>query len=167
MLLIPRYPRLTVYDKVLLRILGTTNSKLLIFFPSYNSWNLEFCYVRPIVYFLKLEDATQIRSSLPEVFCKKDVLRNFIKFTGKHLCYSLFFNKVAGQSLFFNKVAGLRPAVWLKRRLWHRCFSVNFSKFLRILFLTKHLRLLLLQIMEIVFEHFDLVLHLKINCGLC
>ena len=35
------------------------------------------------------------RSSRPEVFCKK-VLRNFAKFTGKHLCHSLFFNKVAG-----------------------------------------------------------------------
>ena len=27
----------------------------------------------------------------PEVFCKKDVLRNFAKFTGKHLCQSLFY----------------------------------------------------------------------------
>ena len=26
------------------------------------------------------------RSSGPEVFCKKGVLRNFAKFTGKHLC---------------------------------------------------------------------------------
>ena len=32
----------------------------------------------------------------PEGFCKKDVPRNFAKFTGKHLCQSLFFNKVAG-----------------------------------------------------------------------
>ena len=39
------------------------------------------------------------RSSRTEVFCKKAVLRNSTKFTGKHLC----------QSLFFNKVAGLRP----------------------------------------------------------
>ena len=38
------------------------------------------------------------RSSRPEVFCKKGVLRNFVKFTGKHLCQSLFFNKVAGQN---------------------------------------------------------------------
>ena len=45
------------------------------------------------------------RSSLPEVFNKKGVLRNFAKFTGKHLC----------QSLFFNKVAGLRPATLLKK----------------------------------------------------
>ena len=36
------------------------------------------------------------RSSRSEVFCKKNVLRSFAKFTGKHLCQSLFFNKVAG-----------------------------------------------------------------------
>ena len=39
------------------------------------------------------------RSSRPEVFCKKGVLRNVTKFTGKHLCQSLFFNKVAGLDL--------------------------------------------------------------------
>ena len=27
----------------------------------------------------------------PEVFCEKGVLRNFAKFTEKHLCQSLFF----------------------------------------------------------------------------
>ena len=31
----------------------------------------------------------------PEVFCKKGVLKNFVKFTGKHLSQGLFFNKVA------------------------------------------------------------------------
>ena len=36
------------------------------------------------------------RSSRPEVFCKKAVLRNFAKFTGKHLCQSLLFSNVAG-----------------------------------------------------------------------
>ena len=43
-----------------------------------------------------------------EVFCKKGVLKNFAKFTGKHLC--------------------LRPETLLKRV---RCFPVNFAKFLR------------------------------------
>ena len=33
-----------------------------------------------------------------DVFYKKGILRNFAKFTGKHLCQSLFFNKVAGDS---------------------------------------------------------------------
>ena len=36
------------------------------------------------------------RSSRPELFCKKGVLRNFTKFTGKRLYHSLFFNKVVG-----------------------------------------------------------------------
>ena len=36
-------------------------------------------------------DCFGLRSSLPEVFFKKGVLRNFTKFTGKHLCQSLFF----------------------------------------------------------------------------
>ena len=34
------------------------------------------------------------RSSRPEVFCKKGALINFTRFTGKHLCQSLFFNKL-------------------------------------------------------------------------
>ena len=63
----------------------------------------------------------QFRRSRPEVFCKKGVLRNFAKFTGKHLC----------QGLFLNRVAGLSPATLLKQRLCHRCFPVNFAKFLR------------------------------------
>ena len=50
----------------------------------------------------------------------KNVLKNFAKFTGKHLC----------QSLFLNKVAGLRSTTLLKKKLWHRCFPVNFAKFL-------------------------------------
>ena len=55
------------------------------------------------------------RCSCPEVFCKKDVLENLVKFTRKRLC----------------KVAGLRPPTLLKERLWHGVFSVNFAKFLR------------------------------------
>ena len=49
-------------------------------------------------------------------------------------------------SLFFNKFVGLRPATLLKKRLWHRCFPVNFAKFLRTTFLTEHLRWLLLYL---------------------
>ena len=54
-------------------------------------------------------------------FCKKGALRNFANFTGKQLC----------QSLFFIKVACVRPVTLSKKRLWHRCFPVNFAKFLR------------------------------------
>ena len=53
---------------------------------------------------------------------------------GKHLC----------QRLFFNKVAGLRLATLFKKSVRHRCFPVNFVKFLRTLFFTEHLRWLLI-----------------------
>ena len=52
---------------------------------------------------------------------KKGVFRNFTKFPGKHLCYSVF----------LNKVAGLRPVALLKKRLWHRRYAVKFVKFVR------------------------------------
>ena len=42
------------------------------------------------------KDPNNYRSSRPEVFCRKRVLNNFARFTGKQLCQSLFFNKVAG-----------------------------------------------------------------------
>ena len=41
-------------------------------------------------------DTEMLRSSHMEVFCKKDALKSFAKFTGKHMCESLFFNKAAG-----------------------------------------------------------------------
>ena len=59
------------------------------------------------------------RSSHPRCSVKS-VLRNFAKSTRKHLC----------QSVFFNKVVGLRPATLLKKRLWHRLLPVNLTKFL-------------------------------------
>ena len=43
-----------------------------------------------------------ISEAATEMFCKKGVLRNFAKFTGKQLCQRLFFNKVAGlRSIIF------------------------------------------------------------------
>ena len=59
---------------------------------------------------------------------KKGVLKYFTKLVGKHL----------RQSFFLNEVAGLRPAILLKKRLWHRYFPVNFVKFLRAFFFTEH-----------------------------
>ena len=76
-----------------------------------------------------LEAITQRRS------VRKGVPRNFEKLTGKHLC----------QSLFFNKVVCLRPATLLKKRLWHMCLPVNFAKFLRTTFWQNTSGRLLLQ----------------------
>ena len=76
----------------------------------------------------KREKKLTFRSSLPEVFYKKGVLKKLAKFTGKHL----------SQGLLFNKVAGLRLATLLKMRLWDMCFPVNFANFLRTLFFKEH-----------------------------
>ena len=73
-----------------------------------------------------------IRSSRLEVFCRKGILRNFAKFTGKHLYQSLFVNKVVG------------CATLLKKKLLQWCFSINFAKFLRTSCLTEHLLWLIL-----------------------
>ena len=55
------------------------------------------------------------------VFCKKGVLKNFAKFN--------------------------QACNFIKKRLWHRCFPVNFTKFLRTTFFTEHLwRLLLVHL---------------------
>ena len=65
------------------------------------------------------------RNSRSEVLCQKSVFKKFVKYTGKHLF----------QSLFFNKVADIRPATLSKKRLWHRCFPASYAKFLRTTFL--------------------------------
>ena len=136
-----------------------------------------FLYVFHLIYEVSLYDSIISRSSCPEVFCKKDLLKNFTKFTGKHLCQSLFFNKVAGWGLtkvfscefceiFLEHVfyrtpprdcfsisfylwkqpltaanaavrrcsCSLKACIFIEKRLQHRCFSVNTTKFLRITF---------------------------------
>ena len=58
--------------------------------------------------YLPLVNLQQQRCSM-----EKGVLRDFTKFTEKHMCQSL------------------RPGTLLNKRLWHRCFTVNFTKYLR------------------------------------
>ena len=70
--------------------------ELLILFWLINSKYLAF----------EVSEAAVHRSSRPEVFCAKGVLTNFAKFTGKHLC----------QSLLYNKLADLRPATFTARK---------------------------------------------------
>ena len=88
------------------------------------------------------------------------VLRNFAKFSWKHLC----------EILLFNNVASLRPATLFKKRLWHRCFHVNFAKFLRTPFLTEHFWWLLLYLRRRNFckyvKIFSLVCWVFISCDI-
>ena len=57
-----------------------------------------------------LRPTTRITRS--QMFFKIGALKNFAKFTGKHLHQGLFFNKVVG-----HKFAGLRSATLLKKRI--------------------------------------------------
>ena len=82
------------------------------------------------------ETSTNFKSSQQRCSIKESVLRNFLKSAGEHLC----------QSLFFNKVAGIKPAITLKKRLQHRCFLVNFPKFLKTPFLQNTSGRLLLKL---------------------
>ena len=74
-----------------------------------------------------------VRSSHQRCSIKKGVLRNFAKSTGKHLCQSLFFSKVAGACNF------------IKKGTLAQEFSSGFCKFLRTPFVQNTLERLLLE----------------------
>ena len=61
---------------------------------------------------------------------KKAVLKSFAKSTGKHLC----------QSIFLNKVAALRHAALFKIGTLTQLFSCEFCEILNNTFFTKHIR---------------------------
>ena len=68
----------------------------------------------------------KFRSSRPDVFCEKSVLRNFAKFTGKHLCQGLFLIKLQtwGLQLYLIRDSGTGVFLWILRnfseQLFHR-----------------------------------------------
>ena len=72
--------------------------------------------------FLRKDRSSYLRCSIKNV-----VLRNWTKFTAKHLCQSHFF-----------KVAGIRPATLLKKRPAHM-FSCEFCEISKNTFVTEHL----------------------------
>ena len=104
---------------------------------------------KQIIYIPKNKKTGQSRSSHQRCSVKKGALRNF---TGKHLC----------QSLFFNKVAGLRPATLLKKEtLVAQVFSCEFVKFLRTPFLQNTSGRLLLT--GPIFSNICLIFHFRIS----
>ena len=69
------------------------------------------CLKKYLLYTLsrsRLVQTRQNRSSLLQLFFKRDVLKNFVNFTGKHQCWSLVCNFIK-----------------------NRCFPVKFANFLR------------------------------------
>ena len=61
-------------------------------------------------------------------------------------------------------VVGLRPSTLFKKKLWHRCFPVNFAKFSRTIFLLEHLWwLLLLSVVGQKIGDVDQKIHFKLS----
>ena len=79
-----------------------------------------------IVYFAKIlfTEAVTGRWS-----CKKGILKYFAK----------TYMKTELESLF-NKSAGMKPCNFIKKKLLHRCFPVNFVKFFKNIYFEKHKR---------------------------
>ena len=74
------------------------------------------------------------RGSRRRCCIKKGLLKNFSKFTEKHLCQSLFFNKDAGAADNF-----------IKKETLAQVFSCEFCKIFKNTFFIEHLRWLLLD----------------------
>ena len=62
-----------------------------------------------------------LQKQLPQVLCKKKViLKNFANFTEKHLCWSLFFNRVAALKVYYftEKETPLQLLSWEYRKFF-------------------------------------------------
>ena len=99
------------------------------------------------------DTCSHCRSSHRRLSVKKGVLRSFPKYTGKHLCQSLC----------------LRPETLSKKRLWHKCFSVNFATFLRTSFLQNTSGRLLLSVTPLfdIWSQFLFKEHTKLKWPYC
>ena len=85
------------------------------------------------------------------MFFKIGVLKNFRIFTGKHMCWCLFF-------------ADLKAFNFLKKRLQNRWLPVNITEFLKIEFIIEHLQWLLLYCLPRLTYSFDIT-HLCTSLG--
>ena len=83
--------------------------------------------------FLQLLSASFVRNSeaVTRGVLKKDLLKNFAIFTGKHQCRDLFLIKLKKSD---------SKKIFFKKQHKHRCFSANTAKFLRTYF-EKHLQM--------------------------
>ena len=90
-------------------------------------WELLVAVIKCMIVFQELncDPLKKIRSSCPEVFCKNGVLKNFTKFTEKHLCENLaqvFFCKFC--EIFRNTIFYGTPLVAASEIYWR--YGVTF-----------------------------------------
>ena len=97
------------------------------------------------IYFVNVYDAKKLGMYFLQSKKTKSSHKNFYSFRSSHQRCSMqkVFLEISQESTcarvaFFNKVEAQRPATFLKKRIWHRCFPVNFVKFLRTSFCIEH-----------------------------
>ena len=79
-------------------------------------------------------NCSRLRNSHPEMFCKKDLLKNFAKNTRKQLCHSLFFESLRALACNF-----------IKKESLAQVFSCKFFDIFKNTFFIEHLLCLLLS----------------------
>ena len=87
-LIISGHKSLAIWAQIRLTKIWEGKNQKLLGFIIYHQSNFDE-YLRTLC----KKAGNNFKSSDPEMFCKKAVLRNFAKFPGKHLCQSLFFDK--------------------------------------------------------------------------
>ena len=102
------------------------------FFHTAKFWMLFFVFEKmsssiPKFLVMLLAHVGKRSNSCLQMISKTDVFKNFAIFTGKKLCWSLFFIKFQDWRLIF----------LFKKRLQRRCFSVDIARFLRAAFFLK------------------------------
>ena len=90
------------------------------------------------------------KSSCPEVFYEKNLLKSFGKFKGQKSC--------VGVSFLIESPA-LRRATLLKKKLWFRCFPMNFMNSLRTPISTEQLWWILLKSYQHISCHWFLYIY--------
>ena len=104
-------------------------------------FSLKHCCGRNLFQLVQQNHFLIFKSSHPELFCQKGVLKNFTKFPGKHPVPEPLFNKVAGlrpefcesfRTLFFHRTPLVAASVFWSKYVFTRsivlfCLKYNFS----------------------------------------
>ena len=89
---------------------------------------IQRCSIKEVIWKTSQNSQINTRSSHPEVFLSKDVLKNFAKFTDKHLCRSLFLMKLQAGNLKLSETA-TGDVLW-KKVFLKRCTDVSEHPFI-------------------------------------
>ena len=137
--------------QILLRITVFSQNHCIFSEPLYflriTVFSQNYCILSESLYFLRIAVFYQnhciLSESLSELGLIKNLnaIRTLEKLLWLHIMListSQFWQENTCVRVFFNKVAVLQSCNSFKKRLQHRCFLLNFPKFLKIIFFIEH-----------------------------